>query len=492
MSLIQSNTQFMLENIKNSFQDRKRLWIIGAIVIVLIIAVVVVFFSTRPKSKSVASTPINLTWWQTGDIKAADYDQVIANFRKIPGNASISIDIQDKSLDDQYYYKLLTDYARDIAPDIFTIRNDDLPAYKEYLSPIDVINGKSLVDYQQNFVNLAVKDTMDKDKVFGVTSYVDNLELFYNKKLLDQNAVTRPPSSWNELTRQIPLITKKALDGNSFLTSTIALGTGGRTPQGEPNIENHSDIIPLLIFQNGGTVYDTQNKIVTLDKQNNSNQKSSATTSFSDDSNKSDAYKALRFYLDFADNTTQNYTWNRDSAKSIQTFTQGNLAYVIQYKSFANTIKKLNNRLNFDVTSIPQLNDSDPATFGRFYMSVLNRKLSTGTDANAKARYQKAQEFMQYLTTHEAQQSMTDKTGLPSSNRSVNSKQQDGDQTTRIFAKGAIYAQNYYKPDVAQTEKVWSNLFERVQYRNETLDQSLNEATNDYQRLVELGPRTRR
>lgn len=484
----------MLDNLRNSFEEKRTLWLIGGVALFLIIAVIsLVILNSGSKIKIAPPVKVTLTWWQAGDIRADQYSEIISNFQKIPGNSGVDIQIQDKNIADQYYYNLLADYARDIAPDIFTLKNDDLPAYKEYLSPIENIKGKALVDYQQNYVNQAIKDTMSKDKVFGVTSYVDNLQLFYNKKLLDQNSITRPPSSWSELTRQVPQITKKALSNDTFLTSTIAFGTGGRTPEGSPNIENHYDILPMLIFQSGANIYDTQNSSVVFGSDKNSGPKNAFENGNSmnnSEKDKSSTLKAMQFYLDFSESSTQNYTWNRNSPKSIDAFTQGNLAYIVQYKSFSDTVKKLNNRLDYDITPIPQLNESNQVTFGQFYMNVLNRKLSS--DQANKIKYQKAQELMQYMTTKEAQQILADKTGLPSANRDVNANQQQGDQTTRTFAKGALIANSYYKPDVDATQKIWSDMFERVQYRNVSLEKSLEESISDYKRLVNLGPRIRR
>lgn len=468
----------MLESIQQSFQERRVIWIGGIVSLLLIIAIAVGVFLNQPKPKAVVVNPsVELLWWKL-DSNPAFYNDIIAGFNAIPGNTNVNIQIVSKNSSDNYYRELTLAQNRGIGPDIFTLSNDDLPAYKESISPIENFNGKSLNSYKQDFVDLVVRDTIDRDKVYGITSYVDTLQLYYNKSLLEQKLITRPASSWAELTRQVGLLTTKAQSRDTFVQSTISLGTGGRSAEGEPNIQELQDILPMLIFQNGGQLYDYQS------------QKPIFNSSGSDTS--SPIYKAARFYLDFADSNSSRYSWNTASPNNVDAFVEGKLAYIINYSGFFEEIKTRNNRLKFDVANLPQVDESNKKTFGKFNMEVLSRDLGQkAVEPIGTARYQKAQDFLTYLASLESQQSLATKSGLPPAHRDVIEGQLQGSQLGKVFAGGALYADNYYKPDVKKTEQLWADVFQRVQYDNIPLSESLSIASEDYLAIVQDGPKER-
>jgi hypothetical protein len=107
---------------------------------------------------------------------------------------------------------------------------------------------------------LAVKSTVDRDKIYAVTSYSDNLALYYNKNILKQAQIPLPPASWNELNGQLNSLNKRNLN-NDFDQSAISMGTGLKIKNGDvdmdSNISNFEEILPTLILQSGGQIYDT-------------------------------------------------------------------------------------------------------------------------------------------------------------------------------------------------------------------------------------------
>lgn len=488
----------MLENLRLSFETNKKLWIAGGIIGFLVITLgILLIVNNQPQQiQTIGNPQVTLTWWKSGYSKNTGlYNKIIEDFRKIPGNSSVTIRVENRDINDNYYRGLISDIARGIGPDIFSLQNDDLPAYKEFLSPIEVFRGSLLTEYRQSFVNLAVRETMDRDKVFGITDHVDNLQLYYNKNLLAQNRIPQPAKSWIELTRQSQFLSKRPIGGDNFITSSIALGTGGRSSGGDSNIPLHPDIIPMLIFQNGGQLFDyqTQKNILTESLRPTNQQNISNRSSVNQES---PAFQALRFYLDFADPTTNRYSWNNSNPKAEDMFLEGRLAYIIQYRSFADEIRTKNSRLDFDVTELPQVDENNKRTFGRFTMDVLNRNLANSAlntnDLTAANKYQKAQEFMYYLSTAEAQETLAVGTGLPSGHRQIIQEQLEGDQATRIFAAGSLYAENYYKPDVDRTRKMWSDLFDRVQFSNVPLSESISQMSREYDLIIQSGPQLRR
>jgi hypothetical protein len=181
-------------------------------------------------------------------------------------------------------------------------------------------------------------------------------------------------------------------------------------------------------------------------------------------------------------------------------FIQGNLAYTIQYRAFEQEIKQKNSKLNFDVTDVPQFDLGNVRTYGRFNMDCLNRNLANKSDDKVKAglendadviKHYKAQEFLKYMTTKEVQSQIAGKTAMPSAHLEVIKEQQNGDQTVRIFANGALNAENYYKKDVIRNEKMWSDMLERIQISSMPFSDSLNQARTDYEATIENDARLR-
>lgn len=481
-------------------QSRRNQVITGLIIVLLVVLGVLLAQPRQPVAQNVP-VEVELTWWKPfyGDDV---YSEIVEEFKAIPGNEQVNIEIISKQYDDDYYKNLIADIARGAGPDIFSLRNDDLPAYKEFMAPITLFQGKKLTDYKNDFVPLVVRDTMDLDQVYAAASYVDNLQLYYNQNLLSQANIALPAKSWSELDRQLGALNRRDTTSLNFLRSAISLGTGADQRNGQGgNINRFQDILPMLLLQNGNLIYDYQTTSPVLGVERNvldvttglvTEKNFDAQGDFQNDS----TYKAIRFYADYADASTARYSWNDNSDNNIDAFVEGKLAYIIHYRYFEDIIKQRNPRLPYSVTDLPQLDENSKKTYGFFFMDGLNRKLQLDAEANKRdvaknAKYRKAQEFIEFLTTKSAQTTFATKTGLPSARRDVIQQQLQGDQSLRVFAAGSLYASNYYKPDVERTEAMWGTLMYRYLYENQPLPESIEEMVNEYRNIVAAGPKLR-
>jgi ABC-type glycerol-3-phosphate transport system substrate-binding protein len=474
----------------------KIILLVIAIVTLFVVIVSVVLLQQNPKKKVAVqqSGPIELTWWK-GFYGTEVYADIIKDYQALPGNKDVKINVVKKVIGPQsdYYGSLIADIAKGAGPDIFTLRNDDLPAYREYMAPINTFQGTKLIKYQNDFVDLAVRDTIYVDKVYAITSYVDNMQLFYNKNILSQSGIAIVPKTWSELDKQLAQLNKRNTDGITFKQYGIAFGTGGLTPDNKPaNINRHQDIIPLLIFQNGGQLYDYQtSKPVfgdTKTKKADGAQSIKGTVVNTKETQSNPTQDAIQYYLDFADIKTNRYSWNTAAPNNIDAFVDGNLAYMAHYSYMQDILNTRNSRLQYDVAELPQVDVNNKRTYGFFFMDGLNRKLEL---PGSEYKYKKAQDFMEYLAFPEVQQKFLAKTGLPGSRKDVIATQQSN-RKLAVFANGSLYADNYLKNDVDSCEKLWSDLIERVQYKNITLKDSLATAVDEYQRTMTAKPRLRR
>ncbi|MBI2641394.1 extracellular solute-binding protein [Candidatus Roizmanbacteria bacterium] len=125
-------------------------------------------------------------------------------------------------------------------------------------------------------------------------------------------------------------------EGNP-LTSGIALGTAS-------NIEHFSDILGLMIVQNGG---DLQK----LDRP--------------------EAIGALESYRKFAE--PPNKVWNEDLPNSITAFAQEKVAMVIVPSWEIQVIKTLNPDIELKVTTIPSVPGAKPVSISNYWVEGVSR-----------------------------------------------------------------------------------------------------------------------
>jgi hypothetical protein len=208
------------------------------------------------------------------------------------------------------------------------------------------------------------------------------------------------------------------------------------------------------------------------------------------DDNEEATIRAIEFYYSFADQNSSRYTWSLRSPNNVEAFTSGKLAYIIHYSYFDDEIQTRNPRLNYEVVPLPQLDPNNRQTYGFFFMDVLSRNLRDEPENYAKLYW--AEQFLLYLSSYEAQSTLAASTNFPAARKDVINEQLKGNLTQQIFAEGALYADNYYKPDVARAEEIWSEMMFEMHYRSDiTAEDALNAAVREYNRLILDGPRRR-
>jgi ABC-type glycerol-3-phosphate transport system substrate-binding protein len=483
---------------------RARVTMLG-ITIALIVAVIggVIFYVYTLTSKSgVDSNTVaarcpkdsKLTWW-VPDVAYMDKSAFKGVFdaykKKFPG-LNLTIEMVNRKYDPyDYYNDILTAMAKDASPDIFAVRNDDLPAYSEFAAPILAFNSVAIDNYKRDFVDIVGAETVYKDQLYGVATYVDNLQMYYNKQILDQNKISKPAVTWQDIVAQTKLLTKQK-PGQGFDQSVVSLGLGTTLVRDagvdkiQQNIRDSQDIIPTLIAQYGGVIYDQPTNTVGFQFDASSGGKS-------DNAFK----KAIDFYYSFADDrqSGNTYTWDRFQGNNLDEFTQNRLIYMFGYKELDAVIAAKRQGLDYQIAPIPQQNPDQKRTAGRYFMNMMSRKLApfeTGT-APAKIATGKracAESMLTFLATYEAQKLYADATQMPGAHREVIKSQVNGNQTSKIFAEGALYAVSYFKPDVLAVERVWNEMMEKIS-ANYGLEKSIGEAASAYASITGAAPKIR-
>ncbi len=472
-----------------SLLKNKTVLIIVGLILALLLGVVGYSLTNRSAPVTIVAQPeVNLVWWKT-DTDQRTYSDIIKAFQSVNGNQKVKIEIVRPEFKDEYQYhrKLLEAFAKGEGPDIFTLRNDDIASFIDYLTPVTGVqrftDTELLNNYRNNYVDLVVRDTVYREQIYGITGSVDSIQMFYNKDLLTQADIPLPAQNWDRFNQDVARLSVRNTNSTTFRTSGVGMGTGLLKKDGDldldRNVAIYEDILPLLVFQNGGQLYDYATRRSTFDSNNNS-----AIT------------EAVNYYLSFSNPTSSRYAWSSESESNEEMFLEGKVGYIFQYKAFEDKIREKNNRLNYGVAELPQINPDRKKTYGRFYADVINRQLERAVqlnprDAVAITKLQKAREFMYYLSTENSQVLYTAATNTPSSHRSIIQRQLSGQESLQIFARGSLYADNYYKPDVDSVERIWGEMLYRIQFESEPVNTSISKAGQEYGILVNQGARIR-
>jgi multiple sugar transport system substrate-binding protein len=218
--------------------------------------------------------PITLEYWRVWD-DSGDFQEIISKYQRIHPNVTINY---KKFRYEEYKQKLLEGFAFDRGPDIFSIHNTWTREYqsKNLIGPIPskitlaypyvkdnfkkelAINLKNTTiltpkAIEKAFLDVVYNDIIIKtpnekgiktEKIYGLPLSIDTLVMFYNKDLLNNAGIINPPEYWDkEFQQNVKKLTKQDNKGQ-ILQSGVALG-------GNDNIERYSDVLALLMMQNG-------------------------------------------------------------------------------------------------------------------------------------------------------------------------------------------------------------------------------------------------
>ncbi len=289
---------------------------VGLLVIIIIVIASVLLILPRFQSKE--SKEATLVYWGIWEDSQA-FREVADEFTKKHPNIKIKYEKQDIKGLGKYIDRLSTRIANGTGPDIFRFHNSWMIQVKPLLLPFpnDVVNAISI----DKFYKVVQEDLNVDGAYYGVPIQFDTLALFVNPQSFAAAGITEYPSTWDDLGNSARKLTVKDSSGR-IVTSGAALGT-------YDNIAHASDIISLLLIQNGADILNLAGE----SKQN--------------------AYDTLDFYTSFAKGDGK--IWDDTLENSKLAFAKGNLAMYFGYSWDIFEIKALNPNLEFAVVPVPHL-----------------------------------------------------------------------------------------------------------------------------------------
>lgn len=265
-----------------------------------------------------------------------------------------SINISYKQRTHQQYRETLeAQIQAEKGPDIFRFHNTWVPMLKEELAPApaDIISSS---DLKKDYYPTASADLMYQGKVVGLPLEIDGLALFYNEDIFKAAGVTKPPTTWTEFAQTAAKLTVRDTVGN-IKTAGSSIGTA-------TNVDHFSDILAVMIMQNGGELKSP------VDKQ---------------------SVDAVDYYTKFAKG--QNRVWDETMPASTFAFAGASTAMYFGPSWRAIEFKNANPLLKFKTAPIPQL-EGARVTWASYWAEGVSAK---------SAHQKEAWEFLKYLASDE-------------------------------------------------------------------------------------------
>lgn len=313
----------------------------GLIALVLVLVLVGILPGLRTSETDPAKVEAALSWWAVGDDQTT-LGPVIQSFNAKYPNAKIAV----RSFSDfaSYDRALLDALAAGEGPDIFAVRNTDLPRMLNKI--VAAPETMTLTQIRNIYPQIVEQDFVQQGKLYAVPYSIDTLSLFYNRDLLDQAAVT-PPQNWEEFVAASKKMTR-AEQGKIILSGAAFGGS-------QKSIEAAADILSALMIQAGTAMVSSDFKAATF--------------------NSPAGLSALKFYAQFATPGSGNYSWADSSGTAVDYFAQEKAAMFVGYAKNLPEIKKRNPFLNFAIAELPQAKDAaKTANYGSYFGYAVSRQ----------------------------------------------------------------------------------------------------------------------
>ena len=407
---------------------------------------------------------LSLEFWNVFDDSDV-FNNLVGNFNKEHPTIKIA-----------YHKKPYLDYERDLVnalaagrgPDIFAIGNTWLPKHVDKISPmpLELMNGKQ---FRDAFVDVAAQDFIlfQKDEagnavsenIYALPLYVDTLALYWNKDIFNANGIALPPKDWHGFKEAVQELTKRD-ESNNILSSGAAIGTA-------KNVNRAGDILMLLMMQTGTKMVDKQLWQAAFDEAVQGQGQ-----------NYDVGQRALEFYTGFADPNKDAYTWNSQMDYSIDAFSQGKAAMMINYSYHIQTIKAKDPHLRFAIAPVPQPKDAKTELN---YANYWGLTVSAGSSPD-EIKY--AWIFLDWLAKQPQAKEYLDAVEKPAARRDLIEAQKN-DLELGVFAAQALSASSWLQVDNLAIEEIFNNMIDAVNRGLAAPEQALKQAASDVQVLMD-------
>lgn len=401
------------------------------------------FLGLRCK-RNVELRPVTLQYWRVFDDQDA-FKDIIAAYQQQHPNVRIEY---RKLRYEEFEQELLEALAEDRGPDIISIHNTWIGEYASKIAPLPptvtlpyqyttgTVRKEVVTELRttptitpaavrQQFIDAVGQDVIRPstdpavkgEQILGLPLAVDTLALFYNKDIINNAGIATIPEDWSGFLSAVAKTTKLGED-DAVTLAGAALGTAR-------NIPRFSDIVSVLMMQNGAVMTDANN-FATFHL---------VPKAFADRSY-APGLQALRFYTDFANPTKEAYTWNDTMPDALEAFIQGRVGFFFGYSYHIPTIQARAPQLRYAVAPLPQTDPVNNRTnVANYWVETVMKK---------SEHQEEAWDFIVFASKSANVKSYLQSTGKPTALRSLIAEQLQ-DPVVAPFTGQLLTAKSWYR-----------------------------------------------
>ncbi|HEY9480950.1 MAG TPA: extracellular solute-binding protein [Candidatus Paceibacterota bacterium] len=403
------------------------------------------------KNHSTSQGAVHLTLW--GALPSGQVTSFLSELNQQTGNA-VNVSYVEKNAVSMET-ELVSALARGQGPDLILLPQDLVvpQSDKFYVMPFENYSERT---FRDSFVQEG-ELFLTPSGVMGLPFSLDPVVMYWNRTLLTDAGIAKPPVSWVEFYALAPKLVKKDANGN-IVQSLVAFGE-------TRNVTHADDMLSLLALQAGTPVV-----------WRNQGAFQSALTarigSFAP------AEEALSFFTEFSNPVKTSYSWNRSLPNDRALFVGGKLAVYFGYASEAGQIRAANPNLDFDVALVPQTDAQSGGrtlTFGRINAVALLK-----SSPNLASAFQAAVT----MTNAQAQSAWIAVSGLPPVRRDM-LVQIPGDALKAISYKSALIAQGWLEPGPQASAGLFQRMVDNVTSGRMRVSESVTQASGELDTLLQ-------
>ena len=406
----------------------------------------VVAFATFKGSGSSSSLPAITIW---GTFPADTLNSYVS---EINNTSAQSITVKYTQIKpDVFSTTFIAALARGTGPDAVLLPVDMILPHLDKITPIPYTALP-----QRTFMDTYIQESnmyLTTSGIIGIPFTIDPLVMYWDRDMFNSAGIAAYPKYWDEFTNLAAKLTVKDSNGN-VRKSAIAMGDF-------TNTTNAREILGTLLMQLGNpvTAYDTNGLI-------NTTISAAAGTVPS---------SVIRFYTQFVDPSSPNYSWNRGMPNDKTAFLSGITATYFGYASEIKDIRTKNPNLDFDVAAMPQVRTGGvKAAYGKMYgFSILK------SSANINGAYQVISTLVQPTNIVNLANTMY----LPSVRRDVIAAG-SSDPYITVFNSIALITNSWLDADPVKSRQLLANMIEAVTSGKSTITEAIQDIESQYDLLL--------
>lgn len=312
--------------------NRHKFLLIGGGVLFFLLIFGLILFFILPKGKATAGV-VKLTYWGVWEDKET-IQPLIDSYKKTHPN--VQIEYTKMSAQDSYREKILARSKNGQGPDIFRFHNTWKYELTDVLSPLPS-TVMSNAEFDKTFYKIHQQDMKIGDHYYGIPLYIDGLVLIYNANMLKDVGVAQAPTNWEDVISIAKKLNPTIDSEGRLLVGAIALGTAN-------NVDHFSDILGLMLMQNGGDIHKLDSK---------------------------EAADTLESYRFFAEGKSK--LWDETLPNSVTAFTQEKVAMIIAPSWEVLVIKQTNPDLEIKVVPVPNVPGAKTVSVANYWAEGVSK-----------------------------------------------------------------------------------------------------------------------